>query len=694
MRSSLHLAHLLEHMATSYFGSKFGMFFVSIRQPKHMRSISYFLVLEMALTFGQQSNAAQEICVVPEVAIQTDASCIKLNQLAEWLKRYVRRNSSGQVAEDVVVRIGPGVHRLSNPIVIDSSVWPPGGRQLRIEGAGADQTTISGAVIVSTNQTTDQERQDKLLPRDSIRIALSEVGITAPRSLSEIRFGKPSRPDFELFLDGHRLPRSRWPKSGYATISNVEEIGTLRFTIRNHAAQRYTNEPALMLAGYFAHDWAHELLNATVSGNIDRFTFTRTSPEYGVRVGQRVWVENALRDISQPGEWAYDPTNNSIYAIPVSNGESSKFEVSNTMEGFVFSKVWNVAVLGIGFTAFRDSAIRVDQGIDFTIRSVKINNIGGAALQLNGRGITAEDLHISDIGGGGVGIGGGDRKNLIPGRVALRRCKIERVGQLIRTYAPAVGIAGVGNEVSGCVLSDGPHAAILFHGNNHLIENNVIRRFALETDDAGAIYTGQDWTERGTIIRSNLIYDIGARGASFGVNAIYLDDQASGIIVADNVVINAQRGVLIGGGRDNQINGNTFVGCREGVYIDARGTQDIEARGKLANLEFHKKFAEVRADSLQYSTRYPELLAAGVTALGRAGNNIANDNLFVGCSTAFTVKLLATGALQTGLVRIIKVVPKLDEFLLNDPAQIQALREKLNTDATVVAPMSVTRNIP
>ena len=693
MRRPPHFARRPAHGKTANFSSMFRMTVVRFGQKRFMRFIN-LLACETALALGQLAHSAQEICVVPEVATQAHASCIKLDQLPEWLKRSVRRDSSGQVAEDVVVRLGPGIHRLSNPIVIDSTVWPPGGRQLRIVGAGADLTIISGAVVVATSQVTEEERQRKSLPRGSVRIALNEVGISAPRYLAEVRFGKPSRPDFEIFFDGHRLPRSRWPKRGYATISNVKEIGSLRFTIHNREAQSYANEPALMLAGYFAHDWAYEMLSASVTSINDGFHFARTSPDFGVRVGQRVRVENALRDITNPGEWAYDPTNNSIYAIPVSSGKSSEFEVSKTIEGFVFNEVWNVAIHGIGFTAFRDTAVRVERGLDFTVRSVSISNIGATALLLNGRGIVAEDLYISDIGGGGVLIGGGDRRFLIPGRVALRRCRIERVGQLIRTYAPAVGIAGVGNEVSGCVLSDGPHLAILFHGNDHRIESNLIQRFAQESDDAGAIYTGRDWTERGTVIHSNVIRDIGGKGGNFGVSAIYLDDQASGIIVTNNLIINAQRGVLIGGGRDNQVNGNTFINCDEGIYIDDRGTRDVETLGRLANLDLHKKFVDVHADSQVYLTRYPEMLVAGLPALGHAGNNFASDNLFVGCKSTFTVIPPATGALQPSLVRIIKITPPLDELLLNEPGHIPTLREKLNTVATTVTPMSVTNQIP
>ena len=40
---------------------------------------------------------------------------------------------------------------------------------------------------------------------------------------------------------------------------------------------------------------------------------------------------------------------------------------------------------------------------------------------------------------------------------------------------------------------------------------------------------------------------------------------------------------MIGGGRDNKIEGNIFLGCSDGIYIDSRGTRDVELRGAMAN---------------------------------------------------------------------------------------------------------------
>ena len=156
----------------------------------------------------------------------------------------------GQVIDDVLVRLRPGVHRLTSPVIIDSIAWASAGRQLRIQGERADNTIVSGSVIVKAAPVTDPDRAERRLPRGVVRIALNEIGIVQIAALAETRFGKPGRPDFELFSGGRRLTRSRWPKSGYATVQSVGNQDELRVTLVGRETGSYATEPALMIGGY------------------------------------------------------------------------------------------------------------------------------------------------------------------------------------------------------------------------------------------------------------------------------------------------------------------------------------------------------------------------------------------------------------------------------------------------------------
>jgi hypothetical protein len=55
------------------------------------------------------------------------------------------------------------------------------------------------------------------------------------------------------------------------------------------------------------------------------------------------------------------------------------------------------------------------------------------------------------------------------------------------------------------------------------------------------------------------------------VAGIYLDDELSGTIVRENLLQHVQLGILVGGGRDNLIQGNWFDRCETAVFVDGRG---------------------------------------------------------------------------------------------------------------------------
>ncbi|SFC58937.1 Right handed beta helix region [Parapedobacter composti] len=117
-------------------------------------------------------------------------------------------------------------------------------------------------------------------------------------------------------------------------------------------------------------------------------------------------------------------------------------------------------------------------------------------------------------------------------------------------------------------MFDIPGAAILMNGNDHVLEYNYIHDVAKEVNDLGAIYYGRDPSERGIVVRYNVIADIPHRFLTAG---IYHDDGACGLTAYSNILVNAgQRAVLMGGGSDNKYYNNLFIGSEAGIFIDDR----------------------------------------------------------------------------------------------------------------------------
>jgi len=131
---------------------------------------------------------------------------------------------------------------------------------------------------------------------------------------------------------------------------------------------------------------------------------------------------------------------------------------------------------------------------------------------------------------------------------------------------------GVGLTAAHNEMHDAPHLAILYSGNDITIEYNEIYDVCYNTRDGGAIYAGRNWSTYGNLIRYNYLHDITSPLATeSGPVGIYLDDSLSGQEVYGNILQDCGGlAMLVGGGRNNIIKNNLFIGVRSALSYDDR----------------------------------------------------------------------------------------------------------------------------
>jgi len=291
---------------------------------------------------------------------------------------------------------------------------------------------------------------------------------------------------------------------------------------------------------------------------------------YGYRKGQWYYALNALSELDAPGEWYLDRTNGILYFYPpspIKNGEAFVSIVPNLIS---VQGTSDVTFRGLVLEGSRDTAVVVNNATRFKIMACTIRNLGGQGVILSGgndSGVVGCDIY--QTGKGGISLLGGDPKSLTAAGLYADNNHIHHFARVFRTYNAGIHIEGVGNRATHNLIDNAPHVAILFSGNDHLIELNEIHNVTQESNDAGAIYAGRNWAMRGTIIRHNYLHHItGFQGR--GSAGVYLDDMYSGTKVEGNVFYQVTNAILVGGGRDNTIENNIFVACDPAVRIDAR----------------------------------------------------------------------------------------------------------------------------
>lgn len=463
-----------------------------------------------------------------------------------------------------------------------------------------------------------QEARDKVVQADLKAQGIADLGRYAARG-----FGRSAPAALELFWNDQPMPLTRWPVDDWAKISAIPEgaaepdahggmLGKISagFHYEGDAPKAWAPSDDIWAHGYWAWDWANSYEHVAVLDANRAYVLlgepNKPAGQYGFRLGQRFYFLNILEELGRPGQWYLDRKSGMLYFWPPSPLASGRATVSLTAGPLVSMKdASHVTIEGLTLECARGDGVVIRGGAGNTVASCTLRNLGNYGVVVaGGQGHSVRDCEIHDLGDGGVNVSGGDRKTLEPSGHVVHNNRITRIGQWSRCYCPAVLANGVGITVSHNDMHDLPHTAVLFGGNEHVIEYNEIHHVCMETGDAGAIYAGRDVTMRGNVIRYNYIHHMG--GVGMGTMGVYLDDCFSSATIFGNVFFKATRAAFIGGGRDNVVENNIFVDCEPAVCIDGRGLAPEAAwRGNVQTLV--ERLAAMNHHQPPYSTRYPKI---------------------------------------------------------------------------------------
>lgn len=458
---------------------------------------------------------------------------------------------------------------------------------------------------------------------------LRNLGIdTTFAQLEDYYVATPAAP--WLFSCGRMAKLARWPNEGFATFSDVPELGLPpadpnmpyrrdkvkgAFFWRDSCDVLAGASEGIWASGYFYADWYDENSRVERYEAEDGIVRLASGLRYGIGPGawalpyRRFYFYNSPAELDAPGEWYLDRTAGTMYFYP--EAESGELVLTWRKEPIVhLAGTSNIRFEGIRFEYSMTDAFVAEDVHGMEIRDCHISNACGHGLLARGSGILVSGCELHDTGLGGISIEGGDRASLTPSGNLVENCEIYRVSQMQRCNQPGVSVTGMGNTVRACHIHDSPHMAIKVDGNENSILDNEIHDMLYETTDAGAIYSGRDWTYYGNAYRGNFIHDIPLIDSSFvTVKGIYLDDGVCGDTVVANRFVRVPRAIMIGGGRDHTICDNRIESCLIGIYMDARGKEWWQWNHPEAeqSWQFERKAEELHYRESPWAERYPRL---------------------------------------------------------------------------------------
>jgi hypothetical protein len=477
---------------------------------------------------------------------------------------------------------------------------------------GEEVRLVGGKVVTGFEPVTDPATLERLCPEARGNVLQADLMALGISDFGEVKGG-----GLELFFQDKPMTLARWPDEGFIRIVDLvggdpvdvrgtkgDKIG--KFMYEGDRPKRWGGEKDIWVHGYWFWDWSDQR-HKVESIDTERRIISVAPPYhgYGYRVGQWFYGLNILAELDVPGEWYLDRETGILYFWPPTPIEQSQAAVSVIDTMVKMENVAHVTIRGITFEAARGTAIIITNGTHNRIVGCTLRNLGSWAVSISGganNGVVGCDIY--ETGNGGISLSGGNRERLEPAGHYAENNHIHHYGRWNRMYQPAISLDGVGNRASHNLIHDAPHMAISFGGNDHLLEFNEIHNVCYESNDAGAMYSGRDWTMRGTMIRHNFLHHIsGFEGR--GCVGVYLDDMLCGTTIYGNVFYKVTRAAFIGGGRDCIVENNIFVDCKPALHIDARA---MGWAGYHVGTTMRERLLAMPYKEKLWAERYPKLV--------------------------------------------------------------------------------------
>ncbi|MFB4419540.1 carbohydrate-binding protein [Streptomyces sp. QL37] len=357
-----------------------------------------------------------------------------------------------------------------------------------------------------------------------------------------------------------------------------------------------TSETEGWLSGYLGNNYANDMLRI-LSWSGDTL-YTKYPSMY---IPQDSWTKvkvlNVLSEMDTAGEYYIDryDDNDVLYYRPQGGTIEGRTTTLQTFDKnfMLLDSTQGVTVRGLSMTGSLISGVQLLDAVGTLIDGVDISNVSMDAIRIGrttdtitsmpdyetlqgGHDNVVQNSYLHDLGGGGVLLGGGDRRTLERGDNVARHNEITRFSKLA-TYTPAGYLYGVGNTFEYNYVHDAPHMAVQIMGNDMRVNHNHFYDVVKNAGDQGAVYAGRDFTYLGNEIAYNHFEKIGGSN-----DALYMDDGATGVRFHHNVVNGSNSGVNFNSGHSNTANDNVFIGVKHaghgGIYH-----KNGETRLPLAN---------------------------------------------------------------------------------------------------------------
>lgn len=290
---------------------------------------------------------------------------------------------------------------------------------------------------------------------------------------------------------------------------------------------------------HLLHMWSDSLCTVESIDRAAKIVKVKETPDWPMGAqGKYEYEIFNVREGMAPGRWFLDRRAGRVYYQPLPGEEVEKLDfirptlrhvlVLNSsrdvrIEGIVFSGATPAYGAGAGFGGISAPAAVVVRKVDrIELLGVGIRNTAGVGLNISGsRDVLVDGCSISSCGACAAFVSGAN--------VVVRRTLVSGAGLVHRAscgvFASGSDIVIAGNEVKNV-----PYSGLIVFGDRNRVEDNFIHHVMQVLHDGAAVYgLFVDGAMRGNVVK-----DIVACGAGFGVHAYYADENSRNTVVEGN----------------------------------------------------------------------------------------------------------------------------------------------------------------
>ena len=607
---------------------------------------------------------------------------------------------------EITVWISKGQYDQKHPFVLNENDSGQPGALVVWRTMKDEKVSITGGQSIPSEKFTPltnkaiSKRLSANAAQNVMQVNLKELGISDFGNIKQYGHAISVSPSqIELFYNNEAMTLARYPNEGFLGIGKVIDAGSVprnrdysgrgavfEYTDLRHSV--WKGQKDVWLQGSFNYGFADDNI-LIESIDIKKKQVKLAMPSlYGVAGGkefQHYVALNILDELDSPGEWYVEKNSGILYFWPPGVLKGSSIIVSILEEPIIcLEGASYITIRDLTIEAGRGIGIYIERGSNNLIAGCTVRNVGtngifmGQGAKQTTSGITVEDYDgvpvsriignvqghkykystwqrnagsnhgilscdIYNTGSGGIYLGGGDKRKLIPGNNYVENCKIHNYNRRNKFLWAGINIDGCGNRISHCEIFNSEWQGIYVNGNEHLFEYNHIHHVTLNSNDTSPWYIGRDPSSRGNVIRYNYIHHCGnPERMNMG---IYCDDSSTGVLVYGNIFykMNTNHGVLFSNtGWDLKMKNNIVIEpISHTVVVSAHyytwaSNQRVPMFGENGLIR-NRLTKSLNIYEPPYSERYPELanyldpIVEGKEWEGmRSRRNVLTKNLIVG----------------------------------------------------------------